>query len=167
MNKKNTSILVLAIIVLIGSISFVIWRTEQKKSTAIKTTQEKNNTDNNTPENNVPKDNVAIDQMTKEQADFANKFKQDMEQKKAEKEISGTVESIGIGGKGITLKNDSDGKMISFQLDANTKIVQMTTDEKNNQLQTGINLSDIKSGDRLDVNFMPMINLAVLLIRHK
>ncbi len=167
MNKKNIFILVLAIIILIGSIGFVVWRIEQKKSIAIKNTQEKNNADNNTSENNTPKDNVTIDQMTKEQADFANKFKQDMAQKTAEKEmLSGTVKSIGIGGKGITLKS-IDEKIISFQVDVNTKIVQVVTDEKGNQVQTEIGISDIKPGERVDVNFIPMVNKAVLLIRHK
>ncbi len=163
MRKKNISILVLAIIILIGSIGFVIWKIEQKKSVTAKTAQEKNNINNNAPENNVPKDNVTIDQMTKEQADFANKFKQDMDKAKMasndkEASFTGSVNNITPDGKIIVLKGMDNKEVRSFGVNDAAKFFQILTDSKNNQTQSEIKLSEVKLGESAKVDYAPKTN---------
>jgi len=76
MNKKNISILILALVVLIGAVVFMARSIDKKNEALVPVEQNVTGTKNivTTPENNIPKDNVTIDQMTKEQADFARDF---------------------------------------------------------------------------------------------
>ena len=77
MNKKNSAILILALLVLIGTIMFIAKIVDEKGGVStVPDNQAITKTENKVipPEKDIPKDNVTIDQMTKEQADFAQEF---------------------------------------------------------------------------------------------